>query len=134
MEIKELIDIAVSAMANSHSPYSKFKVGAALISKSGRIFSGANIENSSFSATICAERTAFCSALTEGETEFSAIAIVGGKNGVIDDYCPPCGVCRQFMSEFCDEGFKIILFNGKEISEYSLGELLPKSFGGVNLC
>jgi cytidine deaminase len=128
MNVNELIKIAIKAMERSYSPFSKFKVGAALITKDGMVYSGCNIENSAYSATVCAERTAFFSAVSEGERDFEAIAIVGGKNGIITDNCPPCGVCRQVMSEFCDKNFIIYLFDGEKISEFTLEQLLPQSF------
>lgn len=124
----ELIQKAVEAMRFSYSPYSGFKVGAALLCKNGKVYSGANIENISFSATNCAERTAFFKAISEGETEFLKIAVVGGKDGNITAYCPPCGVCRQVMAEFCQKDFEIILFNGENTEKYTLDEILPKSF------
>ena len=122
-----LIDYAKEARENSYSPYSNFKVGAALLTKSGKIYKGCNVENVSYSLCICAERTAFVKAISEGEKEFDSIAIVGGKNE-IEDYCLPCGACRQFMSEFCKEDFKIYVSNGTDIKMYTLGELLPHSF------
>ncbi len=125
---KQLLEKAMEAMEKSYSPYSDFKVGAALLSKSGRIFTGCNIENVAYSPTVCAERTAFFKAVSEGEKEFSAIAIVGGKDGVIDSFCSPCGVCRQVMSEFCKKDFMIILYNGKLTKAFSLSQLLPESF------
>ena len=124
----ELIKKAVEAMRFSYSPYSGFKVGAALLCKNGKVYSGVNIENISFSATNCAERTAFFKAISEGETEFLKIAVVGGKDGNITAYCPPCGVCRQVMAEFCQKDFEIILFNGENTEKYTLDEILPKSF------
>lgn len=124
----ELIQKAVEAMRFSYSPYSGFKVGAALLCKNGKVYSGVNIENISFSATNCAERTAFFKAISEGETEFLKIAVVGGKDGNITAYCPPCGVCRQVMAEFCQKDFEIILFNGENTEKYTLDEILPKSF------
>lgn len=127
MTEKELVSLAVGARENSYSPYSGFKVGAALLTKSGKVYKGCNIENSAFSPTNCAERTAVFSAVADGEREFSAIAIVGGADE-IKDFCPPCGVCRQVLSEFCKSDFKIHLFNGEEIKTYTLGELLPLSF------
>ena len=125
---KELVCLAKEAMQKSYSPYSNFSVGAALLSKSGKIYSGCNIENASFSPTCCAERTAFFKAVSEGETMFSKIAVVGGKNKEISEFCAPCGVCRQVMREFCDDDFIIVLSNGEEIREYKLSELLPVSF------
>lgn len=130
---KILVEAAVKALDRSYSPYSNFKVGAALLSKSGRVYTGANIESASFTPTVCAERVAFFSAIHSGETEFSKIAIVGGRNGVIDAFCPPCGVCRQVMTEFCDSEFEIILFDGKDYKEVTLGYLMPDSFTKSNI-
>lgn len=125
MEIQKLITAAVSAQGNSYSPYSNFRVGAALLTVGGKIYTGCNIENASFSPTVCAERTAFFKAISEGEKDFTAIAITGSDNKI----CMPCGVCRQVMGEFCDANFRIICAakNG-EYKEYTLGELLPFSF------
>lgn len=134
MTDKELINKALIAMNNSYSPYSDFKVGAALLCKNGKVYIGTNIENASYSATICAERSAISNAVSNGETEFSAIAIVGGKNGEIEDFCYPCGSCRQVINEFCDKDFKIILTDGKSLKTITLKELLPFSFGRENLC
>ena len=120
---RQLIKAAKEAQAFSYSPYSGFKVGAALLCKSGKVYTGCNVENASFSATVCAERTALFKAVSEGEREFSAIAIVGST-----DLCFPCGVCRQAMSEFCGADFKIYLEeNGKPVT-FTLGELLPGRF------
>jgi len=123
-----LLEKARQAMVHSYSPYSSFKVGAALLTKSGKVYTGTNIENSSFSATNCAERTAFFKAVSDGEKEFKAIAIVGGKNAEIKDACMPCGVCRQVMAEFCDKDFEIITASEHEIIVKTLDELLPESF------
>lgn len=128
MRKEELIGNAMAAMKNAYSPYSEFCVGAALLTKKGKVYTGCNIENSSYSATNCAERTAFFSAVKNGERQFSAIAVVGGKKGRVENYCSPCGVCRQIMSEFCDKNFKIYLYNGVEIKTYTLGELMPDAF------
>lgn len=124
----------------SYSPYSNFRVGAALLTKDEEIFTGCNIENAAYGATMCAERTAFFKAISNGKKAFSAIAIVGGKNGVIEDYCPPCGTCLQVMMEFCDpEEFTIILTNkttGSEdfhIKMYKLKDLLPLGFASKTL-
>ena len=125
---KLLIEKAKKMLKFSYSPYSDFKVGAALLSKSGKIYTGCNVENAAYSVTSCAERTALNSAISKGERNFEAIAIVGGKNGVITQFCYPCGVCRQALSEFCDEDFKIILYNGKDSKILTLSEILPKSF------
>lgn len=126
----ELVNKAKEAAEHSYSPYSGFTVGAALLTKSGRVYLGCNIESASYSPTNCAERTAFFKAVSEGEREFLKIAIVGGKGLDFKDFCPPCGVCRQVMKEFCDEGFTVILGkNGEEMKVLSLGELLPYGFG-----
>ncbi len=125
----ELIALAKSAAENAYVPYSGFTVGAALLCKNGKVYLGCNIENAAYSPTNCAERTAFFKAVSEGEREFTAIAIVGGKSLNFSDYCSPCGVCRQVMSEFCDGDFKIILGkNDGEYKVYTLNELLPLSF------
>lgn len=125
----DLIKKASSMLEFSYAPYSNFHVGVALLTKNGKNFTGCNIENATYGATNCAERTAFFKAISEGEKEFCAIAIVGGKNGKIDDFCSPCGICRQVMAEFCSKDFKIILANSKnEIKTFSLEELLPESF------
>ncbi len=124
-----LLTQAIQAMGKSYSPYSGCKVGAALLTKNGKVYTGTNIENAAFSPTVCAERVAFFKAISEGETEFSAIAVVGGKNGKINGIFAPCGVCRQVMREFCDDDFKIIMgINEAEYKTITLSELLPISF------
>ncbi len=128
MRKEELIGNAMAAMKNSYSPYSGFCVGAALLTKKGKVYTGCNIENSSYSVTNCAERTALHTAVSKGEREFAAIAIVGGKNGRVENYCPPCGACRQVLAEFCSKDFKIYLYKGVEIKVYTLDEILPESF------
>ncbi len=120
----ELVSLAKKELKNSYSPYSGFKVAAALITKSGNVYTGANIENSSYPATVCAERVALFKAISNGERGFEAIAIVCEKG----DFCYPCGVCRQVMSEFCDESFRIILEGDNIIKSHTLEELLPHSF------
>ena len=131
----QLIGEAIAAMQYSYSPYSHFRVGAALLTKSGKIYRGCNIENAAYGPTNCAERTAFFKAVSEGELDFDAICIVGGKDGILEEYAPPCGVCRQVMMEFCNpETFKIILATDEvHYTEYTLGELLPLGFGPGNL-
>ena len=124
---EELIEVAKQARDNAYAPYSNFKVGAALKTKTGKIFQGCNIENSALSMTNCAERTAFFKAISEGEKEFEEIAIVGGKDDELI-LCPPCGACRQVMNEFCDKDFKIVLFDGKDEDVYTLEEILPLGF------
>lgn len=133
MSRQELIDYAVQAMQKSYAPYSEFNVGACLKAKSGKIYLGCNIENAAFSPGICAERTAFAKAVSEGEREFDSIAIVGGKNGIISDFCPPCGVCRQVMAEFCGADFEIILYDGENIKSIRFDNILPYSFGKANI-
>ena len=124
-----LLSLALGAMEKSYSPYSGCKVGAALLTREGKVYTGTNIENAAFSPTICAERVAIFKAISDGVTEFSAIAVVGGKDGVVDGIFAPCGVCRQVMREFCDDDFKIILgINKAEYKTITLGELLPLSF------
>ena len=127
MEGKKLIELAKEARKKAYSPYSHYSVGAALLTKSGKVFTGCNIENATFSPTICAERTAFAKAISEGEREFEAIAIVGGEQ---DDgsVCYPCGVCRQLMSEFCSGDFKLFFADGDETVEYSFDEIMPHRF------
>ena len=132
----ELILEAKKARERAYSPYSHFKVGAALVTKEGKIYHGCNIENASYSPTNCAERTAFFKAIYAGEREFERIAIVGGmENSDANETCAPCGVCRQVMMEFCNpETFKIFLASGEnEVLEYTLKDLLPLGFGPDNL-
>ena len=134
-KIQELIDIALSQLEFSYVPYSHFHVGAALLAKSGKIYPGCNIENASYGASNCAERTAFFKAVSEGVRDFSAIAVVGGKEGVVTEYAEPCGICRQVMMEFCSpKEFEIILAVDRENYEiFKLEELLPRGFGPGNL-
>jgi len=135
MNESELIRLAIDARKFSYSPYSDFKVGAALLTKTGKIYTGCNIENAAYSPSNCAERTAFFKALSEGEKEFEAIAIVGGPKDKELQICAPCGVCRQVMMEFCDnETFQIILGKSEDdYLKYTLRELLPLGFGPKNL-
>ena len=129
MNKKDLFEYAKYAMKNSYAPYSNYNVGAALLCKNGNIYKGCNIENASYSLTNCAERTALFSAIANGEKEFEAICIVGGKNGEITDYAMPCGACRQVLVEFCDADFKVFVgVNENDIKEYKLSDLLPYSF------
>ena len=131
---EELVQLAKDARSRSYVPYSGFAVGAALLCKDGTVYQGCNIENAAYGPSNCAERTAIFKAVSEGVRSFEAIAIVGGAENEkgeteIKDFCPPCGVCRQVMSEFCGKDFKIILFDGKSsIKEFTLAELLPESF------
>ena len=132
---KELVRQAFLAQQQAYAPYSEFLVGAALLTEDGKIYQGCNIENAAYSPGNCAERTAFFKAVSEGRRDFTAIAIVGNKRGEAGDYCPPCGVCRQVMMEFCDpETFRIILAIDKEHYDiYTLKDLLPLGFGLRNL-
>ena len=134
MDKKNLFLLAKDAMTNSYAPYSEYNVGAALLCKNGNIYKGCNIENASYSLTNCAERTALFNAISNGEKNFQAICIVGGKKGVITDYAMPCGACRQVLAELCDADFKIFVgINENEIREFKLGELLPYSFDKTKL-
>lgn len=128
MNDRDLIILAAKARERAYAPYSDFSVGAALLTHSGKVYDGCNIENSAFSPTVCAERVAFFKAVSEGERDFEAIAIVGGKTES-DAECPPCGVCRQVMSEFCSPDFRIVLGSAEKYRTYSLSDLLPLSFG-----
>ena len=136
MDRKKLIELALEARKMAYTPYSSFDVGAALLTKSGKIYTGCNIENAGLTASNCAERTAFFKAVSEGEREFEAIAIVGGPKRAQElNYCAPCGVCRQVMMEFCaPESFRIILGRTPdEYLEYTLKELMPMGFGPEDL-
>lgn len=129
MNKKDLFKLAKDAMQNSYAPYSDYNVGAVLLCKNGNLYKGCNIENASYSLTNCAERTAIFSAVSNGEKEFEAIYIVGGKDGVITDYAMPCGACRQVLAEFCDADFKVYVgVSEYDIKEYKLCDLLPYSF------
>ena len=129
MTPEQLIELAKDAMARAYAPYSGFKVGAALLCADGPVFQGCTSENASFSPTICAERTAIFKAVSEGQRAFTAIAVCGGKDGVITGYFPPCGVCRQVMREFCGDDFSIYLAGaGDSWQSKTLAELLPLSF------
>ena len=131
---KLLLEVAAKQREFAYAPYSRFRVGAALLAQSGRIYGGSNVENASFGATNCAERTAFFTAVAAGEREFTAIAIAGGKaNEAAKDFCAPCGVCRQVMREFCRDDFQIILAKPDAVRVYTLKELLPESFSPDNL-
>lgn len=134
-KIKELIAIASEQLKFSYAPYSHFKVGAALLAENGTVYTGCNVENAAYTPCNCAERTAFFKAVSEGVHSFQGICIVGGKDGKLTSYTPPCGVCRQVMMEFCNpETFEIILaVNSEKYQVYRLKELLPMGFGPENL-
>ena len=132
MDVKKMIADALNARQNSYSVYSGFRVGACIAAYSGKYYTGCNIENASYGATVCAERVALFKAVSEGERNFEGIAIVGGKDAT--DICPPCGICRQVLTEFCGKDFKVVL--AKSVDEYQiykLEELLPLSFGQADL-
>ncbi len=132
--IRKLIETAAAQRQYSYAPYSEYRVGAALLAKDGRIFTGCNIENAAYGPTMCAERTAIFKAVSENVREFEAICVVGGKGDPPLDHSVPCGVCRQVMAEFCEPSFTIIVARDTEHYEmYTLEELLPKNFGPDNL-
>ena len=124
-----LFEIAVKAAENAYCPYSGFHVGAALLTADGEIYTGCNVENASYSMTVCAERTAIFKAVSEGKKNFSAIAVAGSADGDFSRNCTPCGACLQVMSEFCGGDFTIILADG----EHKLSEIFPVSFNKENL-
>lgn len=128
MDYQSLMTAAQKARENSYSPYSHFRVGAALLTKSGKVYTGCNVENAAYSATNCAERTAIFKAVSEGERDFEVIAIVGGKEGETSEFCAPCGVCRQVMAEFCPKDFKVVLGNEEKFEVFTLEQLLPFAF------
>lgn len=130
----ELMRLAEDARAFSYTPYSHFAVGAALLTSGGKVYTGCNIENASYTPTICAERTAVFKAVSEGERDFAAIAIIGGPAGEKGRFCSPCGVCRQVLREFCEpETFRVLLGTTDEVQAYTLADLLPTSFGPLDL-
>ncbi len=128
MTDKELMVAANEARKFAYTPYSDFKVGAALLTKSGKLYTGCNIENSSYTPTVCAERTAVFKAVSEGESDFAVIAVVGGKEENPLEFCSPCGVCRQVLAEFCGADFRILLGNPEKFQSYTVDEILPFSF------
>lgn len=129
MDTKQLITKALEAQQNAYVPYSNFKVGAALLTKSGKIYTGCNIESASYTPSICAERTAISKAVSEGEREIEAIAVVGNPQ----EYTFPCGVCRQVIREFGKDASIIVAKNEDDYKEYKLDEILPYSFGPEDL-
>ena len=134
LQIQELCKAAIDIRKNCYAPYSHFLVGAALLTSGGKIYTGVNIENAAYGPSNCAERTAVFKAVSEGEKDFVAIAIAGGPEGGDVQYCPPCGVCRQVLAEFCGGDLEIILPSSSgEPKRYTLAELLPESFGPDNL-
>ena len=129
MTPEKLLDLAKEAMTRAYAPYSGFRVGAALLCADGSVYQGCNVENAAYSPTNCAERAAFFKAVYDGHREFTAIAVCGGKNGKITGFCPPCGVCRQVMGEFCQEDFLVYIAGPEgQYQERTLAQLLPDSF------
>ena len=133
MTAEKLVELAKEAMTHSYSPYSGYKVGAALLCADGTVYTGCNIEHASYTPTICAERTAIFKAVYDGHRDFVAIAVCGGKDGIITGQFPPCGVCRQVMREFCGDDFKIYMVSPSGYEEATMAQLLPFSFSNVNM-
>ena len=128
-EIKELIGAAMAVRKNAYAPYSGFYVGAALMAEDGTVFTGANCENASYPAGHCAERAALAAAVSAGKRRFRAVAIVGGKEDIPQEYCVPCGICRQMLSELCSGDLIIIAAKSRsEYKKYTLDEMLPLQF------
>ena len=133
MTDRELLQCAIEAREMAYAPYSGFRVGAALVGKSGKVYKGCNVENAAYSPTNCAERTAIFKAVSEGEREFIAIAIVGGMGETIADFCAPCGVCRQVLAEFCDPDFRVVLGTPENLQTFAFKDILPYGFGKNDL-
>ena len=134
MNENELCKEAIDAMKNAYAPYSGYKVGAALLTEKGKLFAGCNIENAAYTPTVCAERVALFNAISSGERNFTAIAVAGGKDGVISGALPPCGVCRQVMAEFCAPDFTVLVVTGEDsYKKYTLNELFPQAFTPKNI-
>ena len=129
----ELMQLAEEARKFSYCPYSNFAVGAALLTCDGKVYTGCNVESSSYTPTNCAERTAVFKAVSEGEREFAAIAVIGAPEGEKGRFCAPCGVCRQVLREFCSLDFRILLGTTEEVQAYTLNDLLPASFSPADL-
>ena len=129
MTREQLAELAIEAMGHAYAPYSGYQVGAALLCADGTVYQGCNIENASYTPTVCAERNAFFKAVYDGHREFAALAVCGGKDGVITGFFPPCGVCRQVMREFCPDDFPVYLVGAEgNIQTLTLADLLPHSF------
>lgn len=133
MEYRELITLAAEAREKAYAPYSRFLVGAALLTEDGKVYTGCNVENAAFTPTNCAERTAFFKAVSEGERSFSALAVVGGREGEQPSLCTPCGVCRQVIAEFCPPDFPVVLGTPEAFEIRRFSELLPFAFSPKNL-
>ena len=128
MKPESLLQYAMEAMDRAYAPYSGYQVGAALLCADGAVYQGCNIENAAYSPTICAERTAFAKAVSEGQRNFIAIALCGGKDGKITSLCTPCGVCRQVMGEFCGDDFIVYMAKPVGYETRTLSQLLPDRF------
>ena len=133
MTDRELLQCAIKAREMAYAPYSGFRVGAALVGKSGKIYKGCNVENAAYSPSNCAERTALFKAVSEGEQEFTSIAIVGGMGETIADFCAPCGVCRQVLAEFCGPDFRVVLGTPDNPQAFAFKDILPYGFGKKDL-
>lgn len=134
MTSTELYNMATEAAKGAYAPYSGFHVGAALLCEDGTVFTGCNVENAAYSVTVCAERVTLFSAVAAGHRRFKAIAVAGSADGDFTKPCPPCGVCRQALAEFCDGSMPVILADGKGgVAEYSLDSLLPLSFNSLSM-
>ena len=133
MSDRELLLLAIEAREMAYAPYSGFRVGAALLGKSGKVYKGCNVENAAYSPTNCAERTAVFKAVSEGERSFDAIAIVGGMAETINDFCAPCGVCRQVLAEFCGPDFRVVLGTPDKPQSFAFKDILPYGFGKNDL-
>ena len=131
MTREALCAAAIEAMGKAYAPYSGYKVGAALLTTDGKVYTGCNIENASYTPTICAERTAIFKAVYDGHRDLKAIAICGGKDGEITGLFPPCGVCRQVMREFCSDDFTVYLLTPQGYEQRTLAQLLPDSFSAA---
>ena len=129
----KLVELALLARENAYAPYSSFKVGASLLTKNGLVYSGCNVENASYSETVCAERVALLKAVSEGVCDFVAMCIVGGKGDILS-FTYPCGACRQALSEFAGEDFEIVLYDGENIERVRLDSLLPNGFSKNSIC
>lgn len=132
-QYKALMTAAAEARELAYAPYSHFCVGAALLARDGRIFTGCNVENAAYSPTNCAERTAVFKAVSEGVRDFVAIAVVGGKEGELSPLCAPCGVCRQVLAEFCPPDFPVILGTPEDFRVFALSDVLPLAFTSTEL-
>ena len=132
-DFHSLLKLANEARKNSYAPYSGFRVGAALLGDSGKVYLGCNVENASYGATCCAERTALFTAISDGERGFQALALIGGKQDEGDDGIFPCGICRQVLAEFCPPDAEVILFDGKNIKVKTIAQMLPEAFDGSSL-